>query len=111
MVRSIFTIAIFFTMNVASFSQTSIDSFTVFSRVLEKSLGYTEIDMGNSNILAGLDTSYLLDESHKPKKFRNTIDALNLLSMNGWELVDFKTGGTDNMVHTIYLFKMRVARK
>lgn len=111
MTRFLCTSLFVFTLSAASFAQSSADSLTVFCLVLEqKGWASTEIDMGDSNIIAGLDTSYLLAENKRPRKFNTTVEALNLLSINGWELVGFcGRGGEDGRIS--YLFKMRVAKK
>jgi len=45
-----------------------------------------EIDMGEAKGFLSMNTSYIVDEKGKPKKFNSMVDAMNFMGDKGWEL-------------------------
>ena len=76
----------------------SLSSLSLFSQEVETKRVYCElvgtstlmgkvvvvIDMGENSGFWNLNTSYIVDEKGKPKKFNSMVDAMNYMGENGW---------------------------
>jgi len=69
-----------------------------------------DIDMGQSKGALGLNTSYIVDEKGKPKKFNSMVDAMNYMGDMGWEFCQayVVTSATESVYH--WLLKQNIQK-
>lgn len=69
-----------------------------------------EIDMGQKTGFLNLNTSYIVDENGKPKRFNSMVDAMNFMGSIGWDFAQAYVV-SDGSTHVYHWLLTQIIKK